>query len=293
VHRRLEEELAGNGGVISRAALPALGGQIDWALRSGQLVRVLPGVHARPDEASGFAVRTRAVALADPDAIIAGHAAAVLHDWLVADGDPIEVATARLRSRDWLLATRRTVPAWLTRRVGLVRCTSRALTTVDLIPECGPAIVDEALRRRVRLDDLRAALAATPNRPGNALRRSVLDDARDQPWSYAERVAHCALREAGVGGWVANHPVIDSPDGPPLAVLDIAMVALRLGFEIDGAEYHDRPDAFVANRLRDERLAVLGWQMVRFAVRRVLADPPGFANSVRMIAEMRRRQLQL
>lgn len=292
MHPSLEDALTRNGGVIGRRDVPGLCSQIDWAIRRGELARVLKGVYARAGDAATLPIRARAVGTADPDAVICGFAAGVGHGWFPRDDShELDVASARLHPTDWLVVHRRVIPRELTRRVDGVRFTSRALTAVDLIPEYGSAIVDEALRRRVRSDELRWALASTPRRPGNRLRHAVLTDSRDRPWSAAERVAHRALRAAGLRGWVANRAVIDSPDDPPVAVVDIALVELRLGVEIDGAERHDRSDAFSCDRSRDERLARLGWQVVRFTARRVLEDQLGFASSVIAIARTRAQQL--
>lgn len=250
MHPRIEEELNLSGGVIARRLLPGLATQIDWAIPAGALTRVLRGVYARPADATSLRTRTRAAALADPTAIICGRAAGVLHGWFEAEDGFVDVSSAVLRSNNWLRVQRRSIPPRLTRRVGNVRCTSRALTTVDLIPELGPTIVDEALRRRV-------------------------------------------LRAAGIKGWQANHAVIANPDEPPLAYLDIAFVQLRLAIEIDGAEHHANRDAFRRDRRRDETLALLGWQVVRFEARRVLDDPVGFANAVSALIHLREGQLAL
>lgn len=292
MHEQLTEALHKSDGVLARQVLPHLGSQIDWAIRCGELVRVLKGLYAQPSDATTLPTRMRAVSLADPRAVFCGHTAGVLHGWFAGQDDQfLDVASATLHHTDWLKVTRRSIPSRLTRKVAGLRCTSRALTAVDLIPECGATIVDEALRRRVSLDELWAAFAATPNRTGNGLRRCVLIDSRDRPWSAAERAAHRALRAAGVRGWRANHPVIESADDPPVAVLDIALVELKLAVEIDGAQYHNRLEAFGRDRWRDEQLALLGWQVVRFSARRVLEDPEGFARAVVEIASIRARQL--
>lgn len=293
MHSRLLEALEARQ-VVGRRESAELAGSIDWAVRCGELVSVLPGVYARPSDADSLLVRARAVRLADPSCIITGHSAAALHGWLDAQEWPaIEVSSRRLTARDWLRVERRVIPRRLTAVVQQVRVTSRALTAVDLIPECGSLIVDEALRRRVRLADLRDALAATPHRPGNRLRREMLNRSTSQPWSAAERQAHRALGAAGVSGWIANHPIIASPHDPPVAIADIAFVELRLDIEVDGAEHHDNSEAFARDRARDEQLARLGWQVVRFPARRVMSDPEGFAAAVAAIVQARTRVLRL
>lgn len=287
----LEDALNRADGVLRRVDVPELRSQLDWAVRRGELVPLLAGIYARPEDAGLLSIKARAVCLADPDAIVCAQAAAALHGWLPAEQvTTLVAATRRLHTNDWLTTTRRGVPRQLIRRIGAVRCTSRALTAVDLIPEVGADIVDEALRRRVRLEDMVTALTMTPGRRGNAERQLVLADSRDTPWSHAERVAHRALHRARIRGWKANHQVIADPNDPPVAVLDVGFVALKLDIEIDGGQ-HDDPAGVRRDRFRDERLALLGWQVVRFSARRVLADPDGFADAVMRLAQIRARQL--
>lgn len=292
MHQRIAEELACGGGILARREHPGLAAQIDRALRDGELRAVLRGIYAASGNAERLDVRTRAVALADPAAIICGEAAAVLHGWTVDAGHFIEASSMLLHDRDWLSISQRAIPPRFTRQVGRVRCTSQALTAIDLVPTRGAEAIDEALRRRVSLAELHAALAATPNRKGNHLRREALRDSRDRPWSAAERCAHRALRRAGITGWVSNHPVITDPQAPPIAFLDIAFQKLRLAVEIDGAEYHLNRSGFERDRARDEALGLLGWQVVRFSASRVLTDPEGFAASVARLVRVRSQALR-
>lgn len=276
--------------VLARADLPELTGSIDWALRRGELVGLLPGVYTRPRDAGTLLTRARATRVADPACIVTGYSAMALHGWVDADAWPlVRVSSRCLTRREWLEIERRAIPRRLTAVVNQVRVTSRALTVIDLIPELGPVVVHEALRRRVRMGELWDAFNATAHRPGNKLRRSVLEEASSLPWSEAERRAHRALKTAGITGWVGNHRVIRDGEESPVAILDVAFLELKLAIEIDGAEYHANAEAFVLDRARDERLARLGWQVVRFPARRVLDDPEGFAASVAAIVAVRDR----
>lgn len=294
VHPLLCDALAAGRGVLARPDHTGLTNLIDVARRNGQLVSVLPGVYAEPASAGRLEIRCRAVMTADPAAVIIGTAAAILHGWdAMAEPEVVQAASGSLRSRRGFDFERRRVPARLTRNVRGIRITSRALTAVDLIPELGSGIVDQALRRHVPLHELRQALQLTPNRPGNSLRREVLADSRDQPWSPAERLAHRVLRAHNVRGWVANHAVIASADTPVVAYCDIALPRLRLAIEIDGDAHHASVSALRRDRLRDEALARLGWQVVRISAHRVMDDPDGFAALVRDLARIRAAQLRL
>lgn len=287
---RIAAVLAAGRGSVRRADHPDLEHAFDDAVRSGALVAPFRGVYVRAQEAVSLGVRARALAAADPDAVIRAPAAAHLIGWPgVPDPGVLTASSLRLGSRPGFRLDRRRVPSELTRRWEGLRLTSRALTALDLVETLGPQAIDDALRLGVRLDQLRDAVTRLPQRAGNTRLRAILHDSRDRPWSEAERAAHRALRASGVTGWVANHVVCLDRDTD--AVLDIAFRWLRLAIEVDGYTHHATHPAFGRDRQRDARLAALGWQVVRFPASAVLADPDAFAASVRELVAMRRRQL--
>jgi hypothetical protein len=72
----------------------------------------------------------------------------------------------------------------------------------------GGDAIDEALRARATtLQDLHCALQLTCARIGNAARRRLLVDSKDEPWSAGERKFHRLLRDAGITAWKANQPL--------------------------------------------------------------------------------------
>jgi len=77
----------------------------------------------------------------------------------------LTAASRRLGTRPGFAFERRTIPPSLIRRLDGVRVTSRALTVLDLIPETGAPAIDAALRRKIPLAHLRAALQLTAGRP--------------------------------------------------------------------------------------------------------------------------------
>jgi very-short-patch-repair endonuclease len=85
-------------------------------------------------------------------------------------------------------------------------------------------------------------------------------DSRDEPWSAAERLLHRILREAGLSGWRANHPV--TVNGHRY-YLDVAFARARLAIEVDG-RCHALPAAFEADRWRQNELVLDGWRVLRF-----------------------------
>jgi len=73
--------------------------------------------------------------------------------------------------------------------------------------------------------------------------------------------------------------------------LDLADAALRVAIELDGAEFHDNPEAIERDRRRDVELAALGWVVLRFSARRLREDPAGVRREVRAVLAARQSQL--
>lgn len=266
----LNELLTAHGGVLARRDHPQLQGSLDHWRRTGQLVSAHPGIYTAPDPT----LPTRALAISrwDPDAVIVGAAAARLLWWPELRVPSITVASPqRWRPTPGVGVERRAIPPELVVERGAVRLASPALSTLDLIPELGGAVIDEALWRRVvSLDGLWQALAAVPKRPGNRLRRELLVDSRDEPWSEAERLVHRALRSASIEGWRTNYRIRLASR---VVFADIAFPRQRLVIEIDGWEHHGNHRAFVEDRWRMAELLAHGWRVMPFAGS-VTADLP-------------------
>jgi very-short-patch-repair endonuclease len=61
----------------------------------------------------------------------------------------------------------------------------------------------------------------------------------------------------------------------------------RLIVEVDGWESHGTRSAFEADRVRDARLAVLGYEVVRFTWRQVTRDKAAVAETIRLLLRAR------
>lgn len=263
------------------------------AERAGLARRLLPAIYCEPGLAEDLTTRVRALLLADPDAVLLGRAAAAASWW-----PELEVST--------VAAVRRTTVApaagfsWSQRAIPLdriaetdgVRFTDPALTVLDLIPDLGGSAIDEALRRRVvTLPELHAALAELPGRRANGLRRELLDDSRDEPWSEAERRFHRILREAALPWrFTTNHPVAVGEDQ---FFLDVALPELLLAFEVDGYEHHGDKVSFVADRVRSVQLSIAGWHVHGFAAVTIEDEAAWVLEAVRSLAWARARELGL
>ncbi|GAA1854800.1 DUF559 domain-containing protein [Microlunatus capsulatus] len=267
------------GGAVRRADHPALAGSLDRLLRDGRLTALLPGVYGDAARCADLGVRLAALRAWRPDAVVSGRAAAQLLFWPELRVGAVEAAAPGLRGQraGFVLRNRRVDPDEVVERHGL-RCTSPALTALDLCDEEGGAAVDAVLRsRQARLADLHRVLAAHPDRRGNQRRRALLRDSRDEPWSEAERIAHALLRRAGIGGWSANRPVV--VHGTRYYV-DIAFDRERLVLEIDGWEFHGSRAAFEQDRARQNDLVLAGWRVLRFTWAMLTEDPDAVVVAV-------------
>lgn len=269
-------------GVIARRDHPRLHSRLDYAIRRGDLVAVLPGVYTPAALAPRPDIRMRAAMLRHPDAVLLRTAAATVSYWPDLRVGEIELAVTTLpKPAPGFRFSRRHIPPELIRHRNGLRFTDPALTAVDLATfECADAI-DVALRTRAAtLDGMYAALRRTPNRGGNTERRRLLVDSRHEPWSAAERLAHRELRAARILGWQTNWPVIVAG---LLYYIDIAFPALRLAVEIDGRLHEDKQDLFQSDRWRQNALVLSGWRVIRFTWEMVRDHPEVMLENIRRL----------
>lgn len=280
----MQQLLLDHGGVVRRRDHPGLGSQLDWCVRTGELVSPLPGIHALPAVAATVPGRVRAAMLWNPDAVVVGRAAAALTFWPTISVGAVGLAQVDARhQRPGFALSRRTLDPRLIASDRSVRVSCPALTALDLCPELGGDPIDTVLRTRAAsLAGLRQALELCPGRRGNTDRRRLLLESRDEPWSAAERLAHRILRQAGVSGWRANHPVVVRGRR---YFLDIAFPGHRLVVEIDGREFHEGPEAFEADRHRHNALTAAGWRVLHITWRMLQDDPDAVVAVIR--AELR------
>lgn len=232
--------------------------------RDGTLRRILPGVHATE---AGATALCRVIAKADPEAVVLGLGARWL-GWRPDLPPPgrLVVASRRRLVSDLITTVDRRIPPVFQQTDGVVRFTSAEYTVVDLIPELGGEVVDDLLRTvgagrgAQTLQLMWEAFHAMPGRRGNRLRRSILAESRDRPWSEAERKVHRILREAGVTGWRTNVSIrADGRDH----VVDLVFPAERVAVEVDGWEFHQSFEAFTSDRAKSNALQVAGWTVLR------------------------------
>lgn len=251
-------------GVVAASQHPRLARALNSCAGRGETVRLLPGVHALPDQDS-LDVRLQAVrAYGAGDLVVIRRSAAALTWWPeLGHPDLLQVAGRHSidASRGYAFEQRFVRPELTIRRFGVLVANAE-LVVLDLIDDLGAVAIDEALRRRaITIPRLQRALRLTPNRRGNRHRRELIEDSRDEPWSPLEREAHALLRGAGLTNWKANWRVEFEGNA---FYLDVAFREAKLALEFDGAEHHATAGAFQEDRRRDRILARAGWRVVRF-----------------------------
>lgn len=135
--------------------------------------------------------------------------------------------------------------------------------------------MDTALQGDTDLRELWRAHMRNKGRHGSPAARLLLQAAGDGARSHAERLLIQLLKSAGITGWIANHPIGGY-------VVDVAFPDHKLVIEVDGWAFHSDPAAFRKDRVRQNQIALLGWQVLRFTWFDLTEQPE------RVIAEIRR-----
>lgn len=158
-------------------------------------------------------------------------------------------------------------------RKGL-RVTALPLTVVEAAVRRGGGaeLMDSALQRHTDLPDLWGAHLRNKGRYGSPAARQLLQAASDGARSEAERLLVKLLRQAGITGWKTNYPVGGYK-------VDVAFPKDKVAIETDGWAFHSDPEVFAKDRKRQNAIALLGWQVLRFTwldlteyPRRVIAE---------------------
>lgn len=229
---------------------------------SGRWRRLSPGVFFADDRPFTDAARIRSVVWGyGPTATASGAAAAWWHRLISIAPDLVEVTVPRAangRGRSGSTLRRRDLPQTdVVERRGL-RVTSLPLTVLEAaVHSGGTPIMDRALQRATELPELWRAQVRNKGRYGSPRARMLLQAAGGGARSEAERLHISLLNAAHITGWVANYPV-----GGYL--VDVAFPQHKVAIEIDGWAFHSDVADFVADRTRQNKLALLGWQVLRF-----------------------------
>ena len=176
--------------------------------------------------------------------------------------DMVEVTVPKATNhpkRDGIRMRRRDLrPTDIVERNGL-RVTTLPLTVIEAAVRRGGGakLMDSALQRHVELRQLWHAHLRNKGRHGSPAARRLLQAAADGARSEAERLLVRLLREAGITGWKTNYPVGGYK-------IDVAFPKQKAAIETDGWAFHSDPEAFHGDRQRQNKIALLGWQVLRF-----------------------------
>ncbi len=121
----------------------------------------------------------------------------------------------------------------------------------------GAKVMDSALQHRVELRGLWHAHLRNKGRYGSPAARRLLQAAKNGARSEAERLLIRLLRANKITGWRANYPVAGYR-------VDVAFPKQRVAIEVDGLAFHSDSDDFHQDRVRQNAIALAGWQVLRF-----------------------------
>jgi very-short-patch-repair endonuclease len=280
----LDEYLRQHDGVITLEQATRAGlsqDAINRRLRSGSWLRCSRGVYFVDDRPFTDEARVRAGVWGyGSDAVATGLTAAWWQRVTRFPPETVEVTVprdARLRRHSGTRLRRRDLsPGDVVERNGL-RVTALPLTVVEAAVRRGGGakLMDSALQRHVELPQLWRAHVRNKGRHGSPAARRLLHAASDGARSEAERLLVKLLRDAGITGWKANYPL-------GAYKIDVAFPKQKVAIEVDGWAFHSDPEAFAIDRKRQNAIALLGWQVLRFTWLDLTAYPQ------RVIAEIRR-----
>ncbi|MGE2688366.1 DUF559 domain-containing protein [Mycolicibacterium pulveris] len=262
----IEDYLRDHDGVITLAQARAAGLSDDAVgrrVRSGRWLRCSPGVFFADDRPFTDGSRIRAAVWSHgPRAVASGLSAAWWHGLTSFAPAVVEVTVPRIsnhRQRPGVRTRRRNLaPTDIVERKGL-RITALPLTVLEAAVRRGGGakLMDGALQRQVELPQLWRAHLRNKGRHGSPAASRLLRAADDGARSEAERILVKLLKNARITGWKTNYPVGGFK-------VDVAFPDLKIAIEVDGWAFHSDSEVFVKDRQRQNVIALLGWQVLRF-----------------------------
>ena len=134
--------------------------------------------------------------------------------------------------------------------------------------------------------DLKEALEAGRRRGATAL-RAALPLIRGGVASRMETWVRLIIVDAGLPEPVTDHDVFDDR-GLFVGCVDLAYPLLRIAIEFEGDQHRTDPRQWQRDIEKHERLADLGWRVIRVSREHVFADPESIVRRVRGAIAARR-----
>jgi very-short-patch-repair endonuclease len=262
----LEDYLRRHDGVITLAQARSAG-LSDQAVRrrvaSGAWRRCSLGVYFADDRPFTDAARVRAAVWGyGPRASASGLTAAWWFEMTRFAPAIVEVTiplSSHGRSRDGTRVRRRDLTGADVIEHNGLRVTTLALTVVEASVRRGggPKLMDSALQRHTNLRALWTAHLRNKGRHGSPAARRLLQAADGGARSQAERLFIQLLKKAGITRWKVNQRAVGYE-------VDFVFAAAKVAIEIDGLAFHSDADDFQRDRVKQNALALAGWQVLRF-----------------------------
>ncbi|MGH3945557.1 MAG: DUF559 domain-containing protein [Pseudonocardiaceae bacterium] len=262
-------------------------------LRGPEFRRLFPDIYLPMNVAPTLAMRSRAAhLLVAGRGALAGYSAAELLGARIAprDADAELVARADLREYRGLRVHREQLADDEVETVGGLVVTSALRTAYDLArwSTLVEGVVAADALGRIGHFGPTALVGLAARYPGARWRRRVplvaeLMDPRAE--SAMETRCRMSLVLRGLPRPELQYQVCDEL-GDHVAWLDMAYPAARAGVEFDG-QHHQEAPAFRADLARHNRLAALGWTVLRASATDVLRNPDRFAAQVRAVLRQR------
>lgn len=264
---------------LSEAGLSA--GAVHRRVQAGRLHRLHRGVYALGHRRLTAEGRWMAAVLACGQGAVLSHRSAAAHLGIRPSASArIEVTVPTYAGRERPgIAIHRSLT--LDRAVTVhedIPVTTPARTLVDIAGLVGPASLERSIERAESLGlfdlrALRALLVAHPRRPGSGaleaiLGRHVVVTRSELEARFIELCATYRIPRPEVNVRIDGYEV------------DFLWRAERLVVETDGYRYHRSRAAFEREHVRDARLAVAGYRVLRFTWWQVTEGPAAVARSV-------------
>lgn len=221
-------------------------------------MQALPGIAMDAGLVEDPRAWIRAVSLWNPNAVVAGAAAAAItfDEETPLTTVPVYVKD-RVADRGPLRFIAGDLDPELLQYEGGIRVTNPAATavTAGLAGQFGPGTA--ALRKhRTSPGKIAEAAEAFPLR-SRPRARGVALDLSGNPWSPAEVDCHRLFRKAGITGWVGNVEVWLSG---ARYVPDVSLRGARIAFEVDSFQHHGSREAMEQDSGRRNQFLSHGWR---------------------------------
>lgn len=273
-------------GVYTRAQLEESGisrSGIEHRIRSGKIVRLLPGVYSDPDPS--YFDRCVAVTLWRSDAVLSHVSAAWV--WGLVDKEPTTVHvtvphSVRCAAATGFVLHRRAVE--VTEHHGLP-VVNTAQCFVDVASVLAGVELEQFFDRnigcRVSWRAVTDHLDTAKGMRGTRTVRRQLELCCPGTLSEPERLVARALRARGI------RMEINAPIGRYYG--DLVDYLAKVDVEIDGRGFHTEPAVFDNDRVRQNWMVLEGWLVLRYSAARVSRDPGKVADEIAAVVRRRRK----